>query len=321
MISRKDTILKIIKTLALPALLYLIFLAAAPTRFGTLNGIYIIFLQTFIPVVIGFGLSFGFIAGIFDFTVGSRIIISALIGGTLASHYGLAGLVVGCILTSVVLAIFSGAVYRLARIPSLVVSFGLVMIFEILGAKFAGKDSLLTLPAQLSILGSAPYNIIIAVIAFILFFGIFYFTRFSYQTRIVGNDEIIAKNMGINVQRVKFLTYVVGGLFLGLAAILQISYSGSIAPQVNLASMMTVFRPMIGLLIGMALMPVCNLAVGIFVGTFSINIIFTGIIALGLPDTMQNVVLGVFLLAVMAISAKKDSIQKLMKKKSPVAAA
>lgn len=87
------------------------------------------------------------------------------------------------------------------------------------------------------------------------------------------------------------------------------------AAKVNLVSLVAIFRPLIGLIIGLTILPVCKLPFGIFIGIFSLNIIFTGIIALGLPDNLQNVSLGIFLLMVVTITSKRDDIKEFMTRK------
>ena len=63
--------------------------------------------------------------------------------------------------------------------------------------------------------------------------------------------------------------------------------------------MTIVFKPLISILLALVLQRICNLTLGIFISQFSLNIIFIGLIAAGMPDTFQNVVLGLFLLIVM----------------------
>jgi ribose transport system permease protein len=71
-----------------------------------------------------------------------------------------------------------------------------------------------------------------------------------------------------------------------------------------MVTMAMIFKPIIGVLIGMQLIKlVDNLGFAILIGELSISIIFNGFIALGLTDTVQNIVLGIFLIAVMTISA------------------
>lgn len=301
-------------TLSLPTILYLILFLLAPARMGSFNSIYIILVQSIVPTIIGYALSFGYVAGIFDFTIGSRIILSGLVGGVLSNQFGFPGLIVGCMVTSIILGMITGGIYRTLKIPSLVVSFGLVMIYEIMGAKLV-NGGFLTLKSDLTFLGTSPYNILVLIGTVIIFYLVFYHTSFGNQTRIVGSNELIGQNVGINPMKVKYNTYVIGSIFLGIAAIMQFSYSGSMATQVNVNSLSAIFRPLIGLIIGLTLNSVCKLPFGIFIGTVSLNIIFTGIIALGLPDNLQNVSLGLFLLIVVSISSKQDDIREYFKKK------
>ena len=311
----RKTVEKAVKTLGLPLILYLVFLISAPSRFSSFNCFTTILYQSFIPTVIGYGMSFGFICGIFDFTIGSRVIIAEIIGGMMSVQFGLPGLVIGCIATGVVIAVITGLVNWVAKIPSLVVSFGLAMIFEIVGQWISGKSSMVTLKPSMSVLWSFPYNILLTIFCFAVFYLIFYKTKFSYHTSAVGNDEIIAKSMGIKVQKIKFLTFVVSGVFLGIVSVMQISYTGSVGSQINLTSVMALFRPMMGVIVGLALQSICNIAIGIFIGEFSINVIFLGLITLGLPDTFQNVMLGIFMMVVMVLSSSGINLKHIFKRK------
>jgi ribose transport system permease protein len=59
-----------------------------------------------------------------------------------------------------------------------------------------------------------------------------------------------------------------------------------------------------------------NLAFAILVGELSISIIFNGFIALGLTDSVQNIVLGIFLIVVMAISANARLVENHLRKQT-----
>ena len=310
----KKTFTNLLKALILPVFIYLIFMIPNFQRFGNINTLYTIFIQTITPTIIGYAVCFSFLCGIFDFSIGSRIIISGLVGGMLCTQYGIWGLILGAMATSIVLGLFTGAVNKLVKIPSLVVTIGLAMIFEMIGQKIIGTMNYIRIEPQDSILANPPYIIIVLIVSALLFQLIMSKTMFSYHARAVGGDEIIAKNMGINVANTKFLSFVIGAVFLGIVSILQISLSGVIAPQLNLASATFLFKPLMGVMVGLALEPLCDLVIGIFIGELSINIIFVGLIASGLPDTFQNVLLGVFLLLVMLFSANKDTFSKWLRK-------
>ena len=81
--------------------------------------------------------------------------------------------------------------------------------------------------------------------------------------------------------------------------------------QQSLGSVTVIFKPLISVLLALVLQKICNLSFGIFIAQFTLNIIFIGLIAAGLPDTFQNVVLGIFLLIVMILFRNTERIEIL----------
>ena len=309
----KKLITRSAKALLLPVIVYCIFLVICFDRFSNLNCVYTIFLQSIIPTITAYAYAFIFMSGLFDFTIGARIIISGLVGGILASQFGMPGLIIGALLTSLAVAAITGLLNWVCKIPSLILTMALTMIFEIVGKNISGKFSFVSIDYQYAILGAAPYIIIVLLLSAILFYFIFNFTKFSYHMRAVGSNEAVAQNAGIKVQRVKVMCFVVGSIFAAVAAILTISQSGSMGAQTNLGSATLLFKPLMGIIIAVALQSFCNMTWGIFISQFTLNTIFIGLIATGFPDTFQNIVLGFFLLVVMIASSKfeKTKVAKL----------
>lgn len=311
----KNLLLKTGKTLALPAIVYCLFLLMCFNRFSNWNCIYTIFVQSLIPTITAYAVAYGNIAGLFDFTIGARVVISALCGGLLSMKFGMPGLIFGTFGSALLLAFVTGILNNLLRIPSLVLTMGLTMIYEVLGAKLAGSYGYVQLDRAYTYLGSSPYIILLFLLSAAVFFFILNNTKFSYNMRAVGSNEVVARNAGIRVDGVKLKTFVYGGIFIGMASLLTISQSGSVGAQTNLGSVTVVFKPLISILLALVLQRICNLTVGIFVAQFSLNIIFIGLIALGMPDTAQNVFLGVFLLLVMILFNNSESIRMYIEHK------
>lgn len=311
----KNLLLKTGKTLTLPAIVYCLFLLMCFNRFSNWNCIYTIFVQSLIPTITAYAVAYGNIAGLFDFTIGARVVISALCGGLLSMKFGMPGLIFGTFGSAFLLAFVTGILNNLLRIPSLVLTMGLTMIYEVLGAKLAGSYGYVQLDRAYTYLGSSPYIILLFLLSAAVFFFILNNTKFSYNMRAVGSNEVVARNAGIRVDGVKLKTFVYGGIFIGMASLLTISQSGSVGAQTNLGSVTVVFKPLISILLALVLQRICNLTVGIFVAQFSLNIIFIGLIALGMPDTAQNVFLGVFLLLVMILFNNAESIRMYIEHK------
>ena len=312
----KRFLINTLKVIMLPVIVYLIFLVICFERFSNWNCIYTIFIQTIIPTITAYAIAYGNICGVFDFTIGSRLVISGVIGGLLAAQYGFAGMILGAIISAIVVGIITGVLNWWLKIPSLVLTMGLAMVFEIIGSKLAGHYGFVQIDNKYAIFGSSPNLVIIFLLSAVLFYFIFNHTVFSFHMRAVGSNEAVAKNSGIKTDLVKCKSFVYGSVFIGIAAILTLSQSGSVGAQTSLGSVTIMFKPLISVLLALVLQRICDLTIGIFIAQFTLNIIFIGLIAVGLPDTFQNVVLGFFLLVVMILFENSGRIEELKEKRA-----
>jgi ribose transport system permease protein len=320
------TTTNVLKALILPAALYALLLLLIPDRVGNLNSLYIMLSISVIPTITACGVSFGWISGIMDFSIGSVVIFSSILGAVCGNFLGVPGLFLGAVLSALVLSALVGGAFRLLRIPSLVVSLGMLLIFEIAANQFVvfmGKTwpeystgYYIQLKQSLTVFGTYPWNFVLLVGVLIVYSVVFYYTKFSNQARVVGSDELIARNVGIKPMKVKFATYLVGGFFLGIAAAITAAYSGSATPQIGMSTLSAVFRPMMGVVIALALQKLVPIPLGIFIGVFSLNIIFTGVIALGWSDNLQNVLLGIFLIIVLGFPKVWADISRSRQRKA-----
>ena len=312
----KRFLINTLKVIMLPVIVYLIFLVICFERFSNWNCIYTIFIQTIIPTITAYAIAYGNICGVFDFTIGSRLVISGVIGGLLAAQYGFAGMILGAIISAIVVGIITGVLNWWLKIPSLVLTMGLAMVFEIIGSKLAGHYGFVQIDNKYAIFGSSPNIVIIFLLSAVLFYFVFNHTVFSFHMRAVGSNEAVAKNSGIKTDLVKCKSFVYGSVFIGIAAILTLSQSGSVGAQTSLGSLTIMFKPLISVLLALVLQRICDLTIGIFIAQFTLNIIFIGLIAVGLPDTFQNVVLGFFLLVVMILFENSGRIEELKEKRA-----
>ena len=312
----KRFLINTLKVIMLPVIVYLIFLVICFERFSNWNCIYTIFIQTIIPTITAYAIAYGNICGVFDFTIGSRLVISGVIGGLLAAQYGFAGMILGAIISAIVVGIITGVLNWWLKIPSLVLTMGLAMVFEIIGSKLAGHYGFVQIDNKYAIFGSSPNIVIIFLLSAVLFYFVFNHTVFSFHMRAVGSNEAVAKNSGIKTDLVKCKSFVYGSVFIGIAAILTLSQSGSVGAQTSLGSVTIMFKPLISVLLALVLQRICDLTIGIFIAQFTLNIIFIGVIAVGLPDTFQNVVLGFFLLVVMILFENSGRIEELKEKRA-----
>ena len=297
--------------IAIPVLLFAVCALLVPNM--GINNIGTVLSQSLIPIAMGFGVAFAQADGLFDLSGGTRMLLSAVVGAVFVARFGLSspGLVIGAITVGILAGAIMGIAQNILKIPSLILSLGFLMIFEVIAGELLGSSSFIKIPSEIAAIGKTPYNYIIVVVLGVIFYFIYYKTRISNHIKAAGENEILAGNMGINIKSANFWAYTIGGGFLGVAGILEICYSGSMASQIGLSSMSLIFRPMMGVMVGAVLLSLCNnLAITICIGEICITILYTAIIGMGVSSTMQKVVLGVFMVVVMAISNNQDVYRK-----------
>ncbi len=303
----------IMKLLLLPVGMFLVFTIIAP-GFG-FHSIPVIISQSIIQVVIGFGLSLLMNAELMDFSMGARTVFAAILGGILSQSMGLPGLLLGCLTGAMFGALLMAVLYQHLKIPVMVVSLGIVMIYEVLGAKLTGSSGYLRIGSDIYQVGSYPNNIIILILAGVLCYILYYKMRIGCHITAVGNDEKMCRNVGVHADRVKFTAIMLTGVFCAIAAVLTICYSGAITASTGMGTMGVIFKPIMCVIIGRQMRRTLdNMPLLIFIGGLCISIIFNGFIAIGLPDALQDIVLGAFLIIVMGYSSNSDKITNLYRR-------
>ena len=286
--------------LGLVVLSWAIFKILSPHNFGSFGNMLNYFQASLIATVGAVGFYFVMVMGMFDFSIGANIMLSAIVGCVFATRFNLGyfGLIVGCILTGTIVGALNGMFYVKLRIPSMIVTTGLALIYESLANYIAGGVEQ-TLPSNLRAFGQMPWDIILALVACVVAYIFLNYTKIGTYTYAIGSDEFVAKNMGINVNKYKVLAFILSGAFLGVMAILTISYGSSMVAVTGMASMSRNFVPTMGCFFGLAFKKY-----GIIIGEFVINIIFFGFIALGAPTAIQDVITGLALLIIITLTTK-----------------
>ena len=290
---------------------YAVFKFLTPGNFGSPANLYSYFQSSIIYSVGGCGLYFIVVMGLFDFAVGANIVLSSIVGVLLSKNFGYLGFIVGCLGCGTLIGILIGFLYNQLNVPSMIVTVGLMLVFESL-AVFAAGGVKQTLAPELRFFSGAPGNIILAVGAFLLMWFILNYTRIGTYCNAIGSNEFTAKNMGIDVKKYKLIGFALLHFFVGVMAILTVSYGTTMTALTGMSTMSRNFQPLMGTFFGVAFRKYGTPITAIVVGEFIIAIIFNGFVALGAPTTIQNVVTGAALLVIVTLTArgKRGSVVK-----------
>ncbi len=307
---KKNKFFGVIVLVVLAILFWALFRIASPANFGSVK-LMTDYLQTSIQYAVGgCGLYFIVVMGLFDFSIGANIVLSSVVGVLLSRYTGYFGLIFGCIFCGVLIGAFNGFFYTKLRIPSMIVTVGLMLILESV-ANYAisfdpsaarGKLSEVRgFPALLAF-NHAPWNYVVAFAAFLLMVFILRFTRIGTYCNAIGSNEAVAKNMGINVEKYKFIGFVLLHFFVGIMALLTVSYGKGMLPVTGMTSMDRNFRPLMGTFFGIAFKKYGCPVTAIVIGEFIIVMIFNGLVALNVPTTINDFITGAVLLAIVTLT-------------------
>lgn len=298
-----------IRILILPAVVFLLFVLISGGRFASFNILKNILLQAVYPTIIGWALYSVMEMKFWDFTPGSILLLSGILGGNLAelSGLGIGGLILFTVGTATLLSLFNCLVFTYAKIPSMIAGCGVLMIYETLAAiSFGGSYSM---NRDWSFLARAPWAYIIFGACLLFRLIVNNRTVFGYNVRSLGKGSSIAVSIGVNFNRTRFFAYLIEGILLGIAAILYMGTQGSASALMNMASSAISLSAIIAYNVGKYLEDYCDPTIGIWVGTFTLKIISTGLLALGLDTCWQKVANGVFFIVLILFFHLRDLLK------------
>ena len=300
-----------LKGLALPVVVYLIFKLIRPATFGMPEALYIIAQQAMMVTIMSLGMCCNMTIGIWDFSPGSIVTMVGLICGYYFNQYGFWAMVAAGILSGILFGLINATAYTVLRVPSVVVTVGLMLIYESYGSVYKGGKGV-SITREAGILGQAPWIFLVTLVMLIILYVIYNKTKFGFNVKAVGNNELIAKTAGINPKVVKFFSFFIAGCYFGIAGLVNLSYTTALSPAKNMGTMSVTFDAMMAGFIAIYLSGAVNRILGIVIGTFTMKLISAGLVAIGVEATWQKVFVGAFLLFFIGFTQIKAQVNEWM---------
>lgn len=306
----KRYLLQTIKTLTLPVIVIIIF--ALLTGGRSLNGrvLLVSLRQSVLLMVTSLSIFGNMTLGMLDFSAGGVVLASAIIGGNLMvmTDTGIPGLIFFCMLSSVALASLTGFLNNKLRIPIVVLTLGMMLVYEAIPRALFFRGA--TIGSANTKMALSPWIFIIMVLVLVVFYIMYNHTTYGHNIRALGGSEDIAKKAGLNSPKIKQIGFTISGIFLGVASALYISINGNVTNVAMFGSMPIVFNGLMGVLLAVFLSRYCNIVIGILVGNYTLTLLINGLVALGVSSTIRDVLTGVAILILMIISANQGRLKK-----------
>ena len=317
-------------TLAPAVIVYLLFMLVTnlfgKPGFGVGGDLNIILYNTVYSGFIALALSYNLTSGRFDFSVGSVLLLSVIAGGNLAKSWDLGpvGMLLICIVIGMVCGLISGIIYVTLKLPPMVSSLGVAMVFEAIGFTIkGGKGVRLMTDFDLLIWSEPVYSIILVVVVLAILIYLLNFTKFGYNCRSLQTGQKNAVEVGVNEKTNSVVCYIIAGAMMACAGVLFLCKNGMVAPKAGLGSssyMMSAFLPMF---IGQALAKHSDRNIGTIIGAFIQGCLTSGLINLGCGSSLKTVLDGVVVLLFLVYTSNsyKVGVHKMWKDKKSAALA
>ncbi|HUI72070.1 MAG TPA: ABC transporter permease [Spirochaetia bacterium] len=265
------------------------------------------------PVGLGLaalGQAFVVIAGGIDLSVGSVIsLLSSLAAGLYRSQPGLSPVVVALFL--VALGAAAGAINGLIvvglRVTPFMATLATMSLFQ--GAVlFYAPRTIGGIPKSYRFISDGqiagvPMSIIIFIVVIAACSYLLRMNRLGKHIYAVGSDPYVSQISGIPVRRVRFLSYLVCGILVGIASAYMASRLGGGGPKVGVGyELDSITAAVIG---GVSLAGGAGNLLGTFAGVLIIGVFYNIMNLLSVNAYLQIVLKGVVLIAAVSFYSKR----------------
>jgi ribose transport system permease protein len=305
---------KFIRYIAIAAL-FIVFSITAK-NFFTVRSVLSLALQTSAITIMGIGETFAILTAGIDLSIGSVIALS----GTIAVMAAINGvpiwlsMIVG-LLVGVGCGFLNGLMITKMKLPPFIATLGMMMVARGVALTITNANAWPAPEAfgelgNGTIFGTGPqfpgisYPVLVMIAVAIIFSFILSKTRLGRYTYAVGSNEEAARRAGINVNRVKTITYIFSGLLAALVGVILASRMTTSQPNSAIGyEMNAIAAAVIG---GTSLMGGVGTIGGTVIGSFIIGILTVGLTMQGANYFMQQIVIGLVVVGAVTVDQLKS---------------
>ncbi len=283
-------------------------LSLATDTFATERNLFNVTRNFAFVAIIALGMTAVIASGGIDLSVGSSVVLSAIVvGTTMAAGHPIYLAVPLAIAAALCVGLVNGLLIAYAGMPPFVVTLGTLAIARSLAMVLSDNkmiyqfgpdhDFLLELGGG-SLLGIANPVFVLAALALATGFA-FRWSRWGRHLFAIGGNEEAARMTGIRVSRVKLSVYMFSAFTAGVTGVLEVGWLGGVTTNLGQGMELSVIAAaVIG---GANLAGGTGTAFGAVVGAALIEVIRNSLILLGISTFWQGSFVGSFIIIAVAI--------------------
>jgi len=243
------------------------------------------------------------IAGEIDLSVASIIALASTAMGAAASvGAGPAEMAVVGLAVGLVCGAFNGFLVTWFNIPSIVVTIGTMSLFRGIAFLVLGDQVYRNYPPGFSwfgrgyVWGVITFEFVVFLVLAVAFGVLLHRTNFGRRVYAIGNNPIAALFSGVRVARIRFVLFLMTGLFSGVASVLLTSRIGSTRPTIATGFELEVVTMVV--LGGVNILGGSGTILGVFIAALLWGLVTFGLGLLNVPGIVMSIFIGSLLIIV-----------------------
>jgi ribose/xylose/arabinose/galactoside ABC-type transport system permease subunit len=291
--------------IAIPLVLLIVVISILNPVFLDIDNIINIARQISFTFIIGIAMTFVLIAAGLDLSVGSVLALGGVIGGlAMLAHMPIWVSVLLGTGVGVLTGYFNGYVILRFKIPSLIVTLGMMYIARGIVQILTRGNPVYPLPEAFNFIGQGfvfglPVVVYVAVLLAIVAHVVLTQTAFGRAVYAIGGNLETARLSGINVVRVLTIVYVLCGIAAALTGVLTAARLASAVSNAGTGMELQVIAACI--ISGTSMFGGIGSILGTLIGAAFMSIIANGMILVKISIYYQSVVIGAIIILAVGI--------------------
>ncbi len=289
--------------------------SGAPERYLSGNNLRVVLAQTVIVAIGAIGMTLVIVGGGIDLSVGSTIALTGVLcASLLRDGWGPALGVVVAVLTGGLVGLLNAVAITRLRVVPFIATLGMLGVARGTAKWLARQTTVNPPPSWVNDLAvtvpPAPWMLFasgvwIALALAVLMAFVLRRTVFGRRVFALGSNEAAARACGIDTDRLKLAIYGAAGLFFGLAGVMQMSRLRQGDPTVAAGTELDVIAAVV--IGGGSLNGGEGSILGSMVGALVMAFLRNGSQQMGWPTYVQEILIGVIIVAAVALDRWRHS--------------
>ena len=248
--------------------------------------------------ILAFSMTLIIITGGIDFSIGSTMILCAMMSSIVASAYGSLAGIIAAFGIGIACGLFNALLITRVRLAPMVATLSTNYLYLGIAHAVSEGESIYSFSASTWLGTKEIFHIPIQIIFFVILAAVFWFlldrTVLGRKLFAIGLNENSAKYSGINTDSVKVTIYLISGILCAFAGLIWLGRFSSV--KYNATTLIPLKVVTIVVLGGTSILGGIGDMKGTIISALIVAVLNSGLTVLGIPIAVQNIVHGIVLI-------------------------